>query len=142
MLPESRTTGATQLDWRGAILVGLAAGLLVYPLIQGREADWAPWTFVMMASSFAVLGFFAWYQRRREQTGRDPLVTMSLFTKRAFSSGLGVIMLFFGAFTGLMLAITLYLQLGLGYSAHPRRSQHRPDLPRHGDRRGARAAGC
>ena len=117
VLPESKTTGATQLDWRGAVLVGLAAGLLVYPLIQGREADWAPWTFVMMASSFGALGLFAWYQRRREETGRDPLITMSLFSKRAFSSGLGVIMLFFGAFTGLMLAITLYLQLGLGYSA-------------------------
>ena len=117
MLPESKTTGATQLDWRGAVLVGLAAGLLVYPLIQGREADWAPWTFAMMASSFGVLGLFAWYQRRREQTGRDPLITMSLFAKRAFSSGLGVIMLFFGAFTGLMLAITLYMQLGLGFTA-------------------------
>jgi MFS family permease len=42
---------------------------------------------------------------------------MSLFAKRAFTSGLGVIMLFFGAFVGLMLTVTLYLQLGLGYSA-------------------------
>jgi EmrB/QacA subfamily drug resistance transporter len=118
VLPESKTSGgATEMDWRGAVLVALAAGLLVYPLIQGREADWAPWTFVMMASSFGVLGLFAWYQRRREQTGRDPLITMSLFAKRAFTSGLGVIMLFFGAFVGLMLTVTLYLQLGLGYSA-------------------------
>jgi MFS family permease len=117
VLPESKTTGATQLDWRGAILIGLAAGLLVYPLIQGREADWAPWTFAMMASSFGVLGLFAWYQQRREQTGRDPLITTSLFTRRAFTSGLGVVVLFFGAFTGLMLAVTLYLQLGLGFTA-------------------------
>lgn len=117
VMPESKTSGATELDWRGAALVALAAGLLVYPLIQGREAGWAPWTFVMMASSFVVLGLFAWYQRRREQTGRDPLITMGLFAKRAFSSGLGVTVLFFGAFTGLMLTITLYLQLGLGYDA-------------------------
>ena len=66
---------------------------------------------------FAVFGLFAWYQRRREATGRDPLITTSLFSKRAYTSGLGVIVLFFGAFTGLMLTITLYLQLGLGFSA-------------------------
>jgi EmrB/QacA subfamily drug resistance transporter len=117
VLPESKTSGATEMDWRGAVLVGLAAGLLVYPLIQGREADWAPWTFAMMAASLGVVGLFAWYQRRREQTGRDPLITMSLFAKRAFSSGLGVVVLFFGAFVGLMLAVTLYMQLGLGFSA-------------------------
>jgi EmrB/QacA subfamily drug resistance transporter len=117
VLPESKTSGATQMDWWGAGLVALAAGLLVYPLIQGREAGWAPWTFAMMASSFGVLGLFAAYQRRREQDGRDPLITTSLFAKRAFSGGLGVIMVFFGAFVGLMLAITLYLQLGLGFSA-------------------------
>jgi EmrB/QacA subfamily drug resistance transporter len=117
VLPESKTRGATQLDWRGAVLVALAAGLLIYPLIEGREVDWAPWTFAMIAASFGVLGLFTWYQRRREATGRDPLVTMSLFAKRAFSSGLGVVVLFFGAFVGLMLAITLYMQLGLGFSA-------------------------
>ncbi len=117
VVPESRTSGATALDWRGAVLVALAAGLLVYPLIQGREADWAPWTFAMMAASLGALGLFAWYQLRRERTGRDPLVTMSLFAKRAFNSGLGIVVLFFGAFVGLMLAITLFMQLGLGFSA-------------------------
>ena len=117
ILPESKTTGATRMDWLGAVLVAAAAGLLVYPLMQGREADWAPWTFIMMASSFVVLGLFTWQQRRRVKAGRDPLVTMGLFAKRAFSGGMGVIMLFFGAFGGLMLALTLFLQLGLGYSA-------------------------
>ena len=117
IMPESKTSGATQLDWRGALLVAAAAGLLVYPMIQGREAGWPLWTFAMMASSFVVAGVFAWYQRRREQTGRDPLITMSLFTKRAYTSGLGVIVLFFGGFTGLMLTLTLYMQLGMGYSA-------------------------
>jgi EmrB/QacA subfamily drug resistance transporter len=117
VLPESTTPGATRMDWWGAGLVALAAGLLVYPLIQGREAGWAPWTFALMAASLGVLGLFAWYQRRRELAGRDPLITTSLFAKRAYVSGVGVIMLFFGAFVGLMLALTLYMQLGLGFSA-------------------------
>ena len=50
--------------------------------------------------------------------GASRSITMSLFRKRAFSSGLGVIALvFFGGMIGLMLAFTLYLQLGLGFSA-------------------------
>jgi EmrB/QacA subfamily drug resistance transporter len=117
VLPESRTTGATRMDWWGGVLVAAAAGLLVYPLMQGHEAGWAPWTFAMMAASVVVLGVFVRQQRRRAQTGRDPLITMGLFAKRAFSGGMGVIMLFFGAFGGLMLTLTLFLQLGLGYSA-------------------------
>lgn len=117
VLPESRTAGATRMDWWGAVLVAAAAGLLVYPLMQGREADWAPWTFGMMAASVVVLGVFAWWQARRCARGQDPLVTMGLFAKRAFSGGMGVIMMFFGAFGGLMLTLTLFLQLGLGYSA-------------------------
>ena len=39
------TTGRRSTS-RGAALVTLAAGLLIYPLIQGREAGWPAWTFV------------------------------------------------------------------------------------------------
>jgi predicted MFS family arabinose efflux permease len=105
------------MDWWGAALVAAGAGLLVYPLIQGRDAGWAPWTWAMMAASVGALCLFAWTQRRRERTGHDPLITTSLFGKRAFTSGIGVAMLFFAAMTGLMLAITLFVQLGLGFSA-------------------------
>ena len=117
VLPESRTDGASTLDAAGAALVALAAGLLVYPLIQGRELDWPAWTFAMMAASIVLLGLFWRHERRRERAGRDPLVTTSIFAKRAYAGGLGVLLLFFGAVVGLTLCITLYLQLGLGFSA-------------------------
>ena len=116
VLPESDTDGATRLDALGAALVALAAGLLIYPLIQGRELDWPAWTFVMMAASVVLLGLFWLHERRRERAGLDPLVTTSIFAKRAFTAGMGVLLLFFGAMIGLMLCFTLYLQLGLGFS--------------------------
>ena len=37
------------------MLVTVAAGLLVYPLIQGREVGWPAWTFASMGAAVAVL---------------------------------------------------------------------------------------
>ncbi len=117
VLPESRTPGAPTLDKRGAALVALAMGLLVYPLIQGREQDWPAWTFAMMGASLLLFVAFGWLARRSERAGGHPLVTPSIFRKRAYTAGVSVILLFFAGMIGLMLVITLYLQIGLGYSA-------------------------
>src|SRR5215208_2422696 len=51
LLPESRAERPPRLDVPGAVLVTIAAGLLVFPLIQGREADWPAWTFASMAAA-------------------------------------------------------------------------------------------
>jgi EmrB/QacA subfamily drug resistance transporter len=117
LLPESRTPGVSRLDGVGAVLVAAAVGLLVYPLIQGRELDWPVWTFAMMAASGVLFVVFGLHERARERAGRDPLVTTSIFAKRAYVSGAFVLLLFFAAMMGLMLVLTLYLQLGLGFSA-------------------------
>jgi EmrB/QacA subfamily drug resistance transporter len=117
LLPESRADDPPTLDLPGAALVTLAAGLLVYPLIQGREAGWPAWTFISMAAAFVVLAGFVAVERSRERRGVSPLVTPSLFRKRAFSAGLATVLVFFAGMIGLMLVFTLYLQLSQGYSA-------------------------
>jgi EmrB/QacA subfamily drug resistance transporter len=117
LLPESRADDRPTLDLGGAALVSLAAGLLIYPLIQGREAGWPAWTYASIAASLLVLAAFVLYERRRERTSRSPLVTPSLFRKRAFSAGLVTALVFFAGMIGLMLVFTLYLQLGQGFSA-------------------------
>ena len=53
----------------------------------------------------------------RERENVSPLVTMSLFRKRAFSAGLATALVFFAGMIGLMLTFSLYLQLGQGFSA-------------------------
>ena len=117
LLPESRSEHPPTLDLLGAALVTVAAGLLIYPLIQGREAGWPAWTFVSMAVAVGVLAVFVAVERRRERDGVSPLVTMSLFRKRAFSAGLACALVFFAGMIGLMLVFSLYLQLGLGFGA-------------------------
>ena len=55
LFPESRVRPAPTLDLVGTLLVAAFAGLLIYPLIQGREAGWPAWTYVMMAGSVVAL---------------------------------------------------------------------------------------
>lgn len=107
---------ATRLDLTGAVLAAIGAGLIVYPLVQGRELGWPAWTFALMAASAVVFAIFAWYEVRTQRAGGDPLVVPSLFRKRAFSGGLVVGLVFFSGMTGFALVFSLYTQMGLHYS--------------------------
>jgi MFS family permease len=92
-------------------------GLLIYPLIQGQEAGWPLWTYLMMAASVAAFAALALRNRGQLRRGRDPLIVTSVFRHRAFSAGLASITAFFAGMIGLMLALTLFLQFGEHFSA-------------------------
>ncbi|WP_329352866.1 MFS transporter [Streptomyces sp. NBC_01261] len=115
-LPKTRSEAKPRLDIPGMLLVSLAALLLIFPLVQGREYDWPVWTFVMMAASIAVFAVFARYESFRSRNGQDPLVVPSLFRKRGFSGGMVLGLVFFSTMQGFMLVFNLYTQIGLGYS--------------------------
>jgi EmrB/QacA subfamily drug resistance transporter len=113
VVPESRAERADRLDVPGVGLVTLGLLMLIYPLIRGRELDWPAWTFASIAGSLVVFGAFVAYQRRRT---RSPLVELSLFRHRSFTGGLLVSLLFMGGVIGFFLVLTVYLQVGLGFS--------------------------
>jgi len=106
----------TRLDLTGAVLAGVGMFLLVYPLVQGREQGWPAWTLAMLAGSAVVLAGFAVHQLRRRRAGLVPLVELSVFARRSYTSGVLFVVVFFGAVVGFSLAVGLFLQLGLGYS--------------------------
>jgi EmrB/QacA subfamily drug resistance transporter len=110
------TARAGGLDLAGMLLGGIGMFLLVYPLVQGREQGWPTWSLVMAAGSVPALAVFVVHQLRRTQAGRTPLVQLSVFAKRSYSSGALFVIVFFGAIVGFSLAVGLFLQLGLGYS--------------------------
>ncbi|MFD0688915.1 MFS transporter [Actinomadura fibrosa] len=116
VLPSGRSEHASRLDVGGALLASAGAGLLVYPLVQGREHDWPAWTFLMMAASAVVWAVFAWYESRKQRAGADPLIVPSLFRKRGFTGGLVVGLVFFSGMAGIALVLSLFFQLGLGFS--------------------------
>ncbi|GIG62455.1 hypothetical protein Lfu02_68270 [Longispora fulva] len=115
-LPESRSPDRPRLDLVGVALASLAALLVVYPLVQGRELGWPAWTFGCLGAGIATFALFGWYESRVAKAGGDPLVVPSLFRKRAFAGGLAMGTVFFAAVAGFSLVLSLYLQLGLAYS--------------------------
>lgn len=116
VMPESRAENPPGLDLLGAGLIAVAVGLLIYPLIQGQEADWPAWMFVAMAFGGLLVWAFAAYERARDRRGRPTLVTLSMFAHRDYNAGLACISLFFAGMIGVILCLTLTLQVQLGFS--------------------------
>jgi MFS family permease len=116
-LPRSAATHPdVKLDIGGVGLVGLALVAIIYPLIQGRPTrgeGWPAWCFAMLAAGAVLLLAFLRYERRRDS---NPLIEPTLLINRTYLSGVAVALALFGAFGGLLLCISLYGQLGEGWS--------------------------
>ncbi len=112
-LPREISHPDLKLDIGGVWLVGLALIAIIYPLIQGRTAGWPVWSFAMLAAGAVLLIVFLLYERRR---GDSPLIEPTLLTNRNYLSGIAVVLALFGAFGGLLLCISLYGQIGEGWS--------------------------
>ncbi len=113
VLPRTVAHPGIRLDTVGMALVGGAFVAIIYPLIQGRPAGWPLWSFATLAVGAALLVTFVVWERRRR---RDPLIEASLLSNRTFTGGLLVVLAFFGAFGGLLLCVSLFVQLGEGFS--------------------------
>lgn len=116
-LPESRAPKADRLDLPGVLLVTAGLFLLVYPLAEGRDRGWPAWLLVMLVASVPLLAAFAAYEQRKTRRDDSPLVWMDLFRDRAFAVGLLLSMVFFAGLPPFFFTFTLYLQIGLGYTA-------------------------
>jgi EmrB/QacA subfamily drug resistance transporter len=100
-----------------SVALAMAGGVaLVYPLIQGREHGWPAWSFLLIAAGAAMLGAFAALQARRSRRGQTPLVEPSVLRRRPYVAGLAVVLGFIGAMGGMMIALTVMFQTGLGLS--------------------------
>jgi EmrB/QacA subfamily drug resistance transporter len=113
VLPRVVSHAGKRLDLVGMALVGLGLVAIIYPLIQGHTAGWPAWTFEMLAAGVVLIVVFVIYERRRT---RDPLIEPGLLANRTYTSGIAVMLAFFGAFGGLFLCMSLFTQLGERFS--------------------------
>jgi MFS transporter, DHA2 family, multidrug resistance protein len=111
--PDSRDDTKTPLDPVGALLslVGLSA--LIFGIIQGPEDGW---TSSIVLGSFLISGaalslFVAW-----ERRSDHPMLPLTLFRDRRFSTGSAVITVAFFVMFGFFFLVTQYFQFGRGYS--------------------------
>ena len=112
-LPRGASHPGVRLDLRGVWLVGLGLVAIIYPLIQGQTDGWPAWTFALIAAGVALLLLFLRHERRHRDS---PLIEPTLLTNRVYLSGVAVALALFGAFSGLLLCISLFGQLGEGWS--------------------------
>ena len=116
-LPDAKSPHPLRLDLVGVVLVLVAMLMLMYPLIEGRQLDWPPWVFASMAGVAAGLRAVRLVGRseRTAATARRSSCP-ALFTKRSFVAGIATSGSLFAIVYGFFLVLTLFLQVGLGYS--------------------------
>jgi EmrB/QacA subfamily drug resistance transporter len=114
-LPSSAPTSpGLRLDAPSVTLAMVGGFALVYPLIQGREHGWPVWSFALLAAGVVTLTAFGALQARRKRQGLAPLVEPSILKRRAYVAGLAVVLGFIGAMGGMMIALNVMFQTGLG----------------------------
>ncbi len=113
VLPRTIPHAGLKLDRVGVVLIGFALTAIIYPLIQGRTSGWPAWTFVTLGAGVVLLVAFLFRDRSRRG---DSLIEPTLLSNRTYISGILVALAFFGAFGGLILCVSLFGQLGEGWS--------------------------
>ena len=116
-LRESKAPSAPRLDIPGVVLASIGLFFIAFPLVEGRAAGWPLWAYLMLAGGVLVLVAFRRYIRLRADRGGSPLVEPALFGDRAFVVGSLIAMVFLAGIPAFFLTFSLYLQIGLGYSA-------------------------
>jgi EmrB/QacA subfamily drug resistance transporter len=111
-LGDSRSPHAQRLDFGGVALLSLTLGLLIYPLVEGRETGWPLWILGMLLASPVALAAFIRFEARLAARGGDPLVALSLFRNGGFVVGI-VMALAFYMLSAFYLTFSVYLQGGL-----------------------------
>jgi EmrB/QacA subfamily drug resistance transporter len=99
----------------GVVLLGSGAVVLLLPFVQERE--WGSWKWWLVAAAAAIIVLFVLWDRRYARRGKEPLVDFTLYNRRSYSFGSALITLYFAGFTPLFFIFTLFLQIGLRYSA-------------------------
>jgi EmrB/QacA subfamily drug resistance transporter len=118
-----------ELDVVGAVLSAVGLALVVLAALKASSWGWivprssplTPLGFSLTpfvaAAGLVVLGAFVAWQRRREASGNDPLVRLSLLESGSLRAGLATGLAQNVLLLGLFFTLPLYLQLVLGLDA-------------------------
>jgi MFS transporter, DHA2 family, multidrug resistance protein len=108
-------TRRTPIDGFGLALLVIGVGALQIMLDKGRELDWFGSNEIVVLATVTVIAlsfFVAW-----ELTEQHPVVDLTLFKRRNFTTGTLAIALAYGLFFGMVVVMPLWLQQYMGYTA-------------------------
>lgn len=102
-----------KLDWVGALVLFAAIFLPLAGVSNGQLWGWYSATIQWIWALTAIcVVFFIWWELRQER----PLLDLAIFKSRVFLAGSMVMLLFGGAFYGVMYLLPLFMEGILGYS--------------------------
>jgi MFS family permease len=102
-------------DTVGAILSAAGLVLIVMGILAADNNAW--WTLLLVVAGALVLaGFFAWV-RRRQQEGKEPLLSLDLFRNRTSNLALATQNVQWLMLMGTSFVVSAYLQVVRGYNA-------------------------
>ena len=116
LLPAGKSPHPLQPDGLGTLLLVVALFLVVFPLVEGRDLGWPIWIFAAMIFSVPLFIGFTKYTIWKSARDGSALIAPELFHEPVFVIGIILNLVFASAVAGYLLAYTLMMQMGLGYS--------------------------
>jgi MFS family permease len=118
-LPHDHTPSGPRhrLDLPGVTTLSAALGLVVAPLVLGREQGWPVWTWISLAAGAGAFVVFGRLEQRLRARGGHPLITIELLGRAPITLALVSLLLASATYFAILLILALYLQQGLGHSA-------------------------
>lgn len=115
LLPDVRGDSPAPVDRTGVLLCALTLGLLIVPLVEGRELGWPWWACAMLIACPIAGVAFCKYEVAYARRGGMPLISVALIRRPGLLSGLTGV-LFFYVVSAFFLTFSVYLQAALGMS--------------------------
>ena len=116
LLKETRAQAAQRLDPGGMLLATATLSALIVPLIEGREAGWPWWTWLLFLA-VPLLASLLWrYEHRLRRQGGSPLLDPIVLRAPGLGQGLAIVLLFY-AIAAFFLLFSVYLQGALQINA-------------------------
>src|SRR6202042_1835348 len=112
LLPRDAGDPAVSIDALGSALLAACMLGLLFGLVQGSTDGWTAGPVAALAAGVLFFAAFA----RRQRTASAPLIKPSLLRNRGFTAGLILGLVVFATVAGLIYAVSLFLQQGVGYS--------------------------
>ncbi|MFD3590908.1 MFS transporter [Streptomyces sp. NPDC058683] len=115
--PGSGPERARGLDLPGLVLLGAAVSLLTVPLVLGQDEDWPLWSWLSLAAAVLLFALFCAYESRLARRGGAPIVAPRVLRHPGMGLAVFRILAVMAVNAGLLFALTLHVQGGLGYGA-------------------------
>ncbi|WP_062380235.1 MFS transporter [Pseudomonas abietaniphila] len=116
VLKETRALHASKLDLVGTALSMLTLTTLVVPLIEGREAGWPLWAWLMLAAAPVLAVLFWRYETRLHLAGGTPVLAPAALKAPGLGRALLVALCFY-AIGVFFLLLSRYMQGALHMTA-------------------------